>query len=376
MQDQFASSFGGLNFIEFDKNEIKVSPLKLSESSLENFRKFILLFYTGASRDSADILSEQKKATKELDDKVIKSLQKIKEAAYVMKGLLEKGDIVEFGKMLHKSWIEKKNISAKISNPYIDKCYQIAMEQKALGGKVTGAGGGGFLMFICEPKNQEKLREALIEQGLKELKFNFETEGTCVILEQHYYNRKLITPDGYLVAINSIVKKFDRNMIQEIIDIIMEAYRKNKQIFIFGNGGSAATSSHFACDLNKTVSIKGKPLFKAISLTDNVSLMTAWGNDTSFDNIFYGQMLNFFNKGDVALGISGGGNSPSVLKALQYANEMDSPSIALTGFNGGKVKDIAKTVLIVPVHNYQLIEDVHVILIHLIASVIKETLTN
>ncbi len=172
-----------------------------------------------------------------------------------------------------------------------------------------------------------------------------------------------------------LVRRLDKAQINRIANIIFEAYQNNRQVFIMGNGGSAATASHFCSDLSKTSQVEDKRGLRAIPLTDNVALMTAWGNDTGYENIFYGQLYNLLNPKDVVIGISGGGMSKNVIKAIELANERGAISIGLSGFKGGKLKEISNDCLIVPCDNYQFIEDVHMIVVHLITSLIKDRIT-
>lgn len=372
MQDQYASAFGGLNLITFNKDSIKVDPLKLKAENLDKLQKNLMLFFTGIHRNSATILSEQKKAIEDDNKQVINSLHKMKEIAFRMGDALLSGNILKFGKLLHESWEYKKAISKNISNPNIDKWYGLAIKQGAMGGKITGAGGGGFLLILCEKKHQDKIRDSLVREGLQELKFNFEQEGTSLVLDNVGHFESKITPEGYLLGMSAIVKRLDKTQIGRIADCIFAAYKNNKQVFIMGNGGSAATASHFCSDLSKTVQVNGRRGLKAIPLTDNVALMTAWGNDSGYEDIFYGQLYNLLNAGDVVIGISGGGISKNVLKAIKLAKERKAITIGLSGFKGGELKKLVDECLIVPCDNYQFIEDVHMVIVHLVTSLIRD----
>jgi len=376
LQDQYASSFGGFNFIEFDKHGVKVIPIKNKGNILDKLEEKLLLFYTGTSRDSADILKRQRELIKKEDRATIDSLKRMVDFAYQMKKLLERGNLHGFGQLLDKSWVFKKGISNKISNNYIDRYYHIARENGAVGGKITGAGGGGFLLLYCEERKQEEVKQALGNEGLIHMPFKFERDGVQVILDNLGFFNPSVTTEGYLLGIDSVVKMLDQKKIDRIIDILFDAYKKDKQVFVMGNGGSAATASHFCNDLSKTVQSTGKKGFRALPLTDNVSLMTAWGNDTSFENIFYGQLVNLLNPGDVVIGISGGGNSSNVIKAIKYANNNKATTIGLLGYSGGKLMPLARENILVPIDNYQFIEDVHLIVIHLIISVLREKIKN
>ncbi len=370
MQDQYASAHGGLNFIAFEKDKITVEPVTIPKGVLDAFEAHVMLFHTGESRDSANILSGQKKATEERKGDVVASLGAMKQQAYDMRAVLEKGDIQGFGAMLHQAWEYKKKLAKNISNPDIDAYYAAAREHGAMGGKITGAGGGGFLMIFCAPEKQAAVTTRLTEMGLQKLNFKFETEGAQLTLDQTGF-KSAITPEGYLLGMRAVVDRLDKDQIDRIAETIYNTRKTGNQIFIMGNGGSASTASHFCSDLAKTTLVQGKKGFKVIPLTDNIPLMTAWGNDAGFENIFYGQLMNLLNKDDVLIAISGGGNSPNILKALDLAAERGARTIGLGGFSGGKMAAKIEECFIVPSHNYQFVEDVHMILVHLISSVLK-----
>jgi D-sedoheptulose 7-phosphate isomerase len=139
-----------------------------------------------------------------------------------------------------------------------------------------------------------------------------------------------------------------------------------------GNGGSAATASHFALDLAKNTIMPGVPRLKAISLTDHVPLITAWSNDTAYEHIFAEQLANMIEPGDVVIGISGSGNSQNVINALQLAKESLAATIGLLGAHGGKIKDIVDVYVLAPGHNIEQEEDAHLILAHVITRHMRE----
>lgn len=182
---------------------------------------------------------------------------------------------------------------------------------------------------------------------------------------------------GYLAELGNTLDSLPLHQIERIKDILIKAYRDGKRIFIMGNGGSATASSHFACDLAKGTTI-GNPhmreRFKVIALTDNVPLLTAWANDTGYENIFVEQLKNLLEEGDVVMAISASGNSKNVLKAVDYASNKAATTIGLTGFEGGKLKDIAQECLIVPSNSMERVEDVHLILGHLLCCYLRELL--
>ncbi len=160
--------------------------------------------------------------------------------------------------------------------------------------------------------------------------------------------------------------------VNKVVEILLRAREENKTVYIMGNGGSASTASHFVGDLSKGTIVEGFLRFKAVALTDNIPNMLAWGNDSSYDDIFIEQLKNLMNAGDVVIGISGSGNSKNVLKAIEYANSHDAVTIGLCGFDGGKLKDLAQISMVVPSHYMQRVEDIHLLMEHLMTSLIRE----
>ena len=154
--------------------------------------------------------------------------------------------------------------------------------------------------------------------------------------------------------------------IKEIAGVLKEAYKKGRHVFIMGNGGSAATASHFVCDLAKGTRVAGRKHFKAIGLTDNVPLLTAWSNDVAYKDVFKSQLENLLEKDDIVIVFTGSGNSPNILEAVRYSKKIKAKTVAFTGFDGGKIKDLADICLIVPSNNMERVEDMHLILEHLI----------
>ena len=176
-QDQYASAFGGFNAYYFEKDgSVRVEPLRIKEEMMIELQNNIFLFYLNKNRSASSILKEQNENSKKNDKDTIERLHKIKEIGLYTKKILEEGKINEFGEVLHNHWLTKKGLSNKISDPFIDEAYDIALKNGAIGGKVVGAGGGGFLLLYC-PNNKPKLIEALRNFGLKPTWFSFEFEG-------------------------------------------------------------------------------------------------------------------------------------------------------------------------------------------------------
>lgn len=158
--------------------------------------------------------------------------------------------------------------------------------------------------------------------------------------------------------------------VQELIDLLMDARKNGRGIFVIGNGGSAATASHFAVDLGKGTlrGTEDQPRFRVNSLTDNLPYVTAWANDFDFDLVYEQQLRNLGGPGDVVIGISASGNSPNVLRAMEYARSAGMVTAAMTGFSGGKLKDMADHSVHVPVDDYGMAENMHMIIVHVIIT--------
>lgn len=176
----------------------------------------------------------------------------------------------------------------------------------------------------------------------------------------------------YLGTIEGILRGVDPGKLEKIIDVIYDAYRKDRTIFLMGNGGGAATAMHFTCDLNKTAIVPGRRRMRAVSLSDNVSLVTAWANDTNYTNIFGEQLVNFARTGDLVIGFTASGMSQNIVNGIALANELGCETIAFVGFDGGSVGAIADHVLHIPSNSYQHIEDVHLTLCHVITNALQD----
>ncbi len=188
--------------------------------------------------------------------------------------------------------------------------------------------------------------------------------------------RKNFTQE-YLQEIKTILDLMEENLLMEIdkLATIFKKARENRNtIFIMGNGGSASTASHFVSDLSKGTIVHSSGRFKAISLNDNVPNVLAWANDSSYDDIFVEQLKNLMEPEDVVIGISGSGNSMNVIKAIEYANKNDGITIGFSGYGGGKLLKCAKENICVPSYYIQRVEDIHLIIEHLLTSLIKEEL--
>jgi D-sedoheptulose 7-phosphate isomerase len=178
----------------------------------------------------------------------------------------------------------------------------------------------------------------------------------------------------YTNRLSAILDQIDSSVLKDVIDTMISAFKTGKTVYVIGNGGSAATASHMQADFSFFVRYFTKFRPKIIALTDNAPIMTAVGNDTSFDDIFVEQMRGRFTVGDVLIAISASGNSPNLVKAVEFANALGGNTIAFTGFLGGKLKEIAKVPLYTPnpKGDYGPIEDVHMILNHVIVNYLSK----
>ena len=180
-QDQYIAAYGGLTYFTFHKDDtVTAVPAKVAMDTIFDLEENTLLFFTGYSRRASGVLEDQKDRTQNSDDEMLKNLHFVKELGYRSKEALEAGDAVKFGELMHEHWELKKRRSRGVSNSKIDEWYELGMKNGAVGGKLVGAGGGGFLMFYAADRN--KLRHAMSKAGLEEVRFAFDFEGTKVVL--------------------------------------------------------------------------------------------------------------------------------------------------------------------------------------------------
>ncbi|MGH9405969.1 MAG: GHMP kinase [Terriglobia bacterium] len=187
-QDEYGVAVGGMKVLEFDSNGVRVEPVRLSSEVLMDLEQNLLLFFTGSSRDSSEILSGQDRSVVQNQQGVLDALAELKAMVPQMRKALVNGNFDDFGNMLHEGWTIKKRISAKISNPRIDEIYEVARRAGALGGKITGAGGGGFLLLCCGRERQPLVRAGLAKFGLKEMRFHFDLGGSRVVYNDPFFD--------------------------------------------------------------------------------------------------------------------------------------------------------------------------------------------
>ncbi len=193
-QDQYASAFGGLNKITFSREGVTVEPVNMAPEVRQTLERRLMLFFTGTSRESTSILKQQRKSTEEQDGAVLQALHHIKQVAIDVHACLERGDLDEFARLLDYAWQEKRRLAPGLSTSFIDECYSLALQQGASAGKITGAGGGGFLLLYCQEPAQEGVTRALEERGLKRMSFRFDQQGASVVLNVASFSPRWVAP--------------------------------------------------------------------------------------------------------------------------------------------------------------------------------------
>jgi D-glycero-alpha-D-manno-heptose-7-phosphate kinase len=181
-QDQYVAAFGGINSYEINsEGKVRVEPLRISNHGQAELENNIMLFYTGMTRDASKILGRIKKDEENGSSRVLETMHRIKEIGYEVRDAIQSGDLDRFGELLDVHWQTKKNLSSDVSNSRIDAVYEIAKRNGAIGAKIMGAGGGGFLMLYAD-SGKKRLREAMTKEGMKEVRFRFDYEGSKVSL--------------------------------------------------------------------------------------------------------------------------------------------------------------------------------------------------
>ena len=404
VQDQCIAAFGGLRFVNFMRDgQIRLESLSLETEVRQRLEENLMLFFTGITRSAGGVLAEQKANIPGRSA----VLSEIRDLAIAARKELETGNVDAIGTLLHESWDLKKQLANGISNDHIDELYVTGRRAGALGGKITGAGGGGFLLFYCPREHQDQLRSAL--SGLKELPFQFERDGAKVIFD--YRRRSAEVPasasdghprtsrsvaklewptrqegrepdvkyrddglsiDHYIDQLKVTLTNLPQRRIVECVGVLHEARRRGGQIFIMGNGGSASTASHFACDLGKNTRIEGWPDFRVSALTDNIATFSAYANDEGYENVFVRQLASAIKPDDVVIGISTSGDSPNVLKAIELANRIGAATIGFSGFDGGRLSSLVDLNIHVASESVEHVEDVHLALEHMICEALRQ----
>lgn len=357
-QDQYITALGGINYFEINrKGKITFEPLHLSDQSLKELQSNLIFFQTDIYHETEKILSDQKSKVKNSDQQVIKTLDQIKEIGQLAKKYLLSSRIDDFGQTLHQHWLVKRKLSDQVTNAKIDKWYELGIKNGALGGKIIGAGGGGWLVFYVN-KNQKQFIEKMSQKGLIYQQVNFDFMGTRQVSKikntkvvnlapnnnaDNYINRYL---GGALSALYQLNKQDIADMIQRLATL-----KKNKgRLFLIGVGGSAANCSHAVNDFRKIAKIE------AYTPTDNVAELTARTNDDGWETIFSNWLkISNLSKNDAIMVFSvGGGNieknvSVNIVKALEYAKEVGTITLGIVSRDGGYTKKVADCCILIPV---------------------------
>jgi D-sedoheptulose 7-phosphate isomerase len=353
------SSLGGIQYFEMDKSgKITATPLSIQEETIANLEDNLLYFKTGIQRDTAAVLGDQKQKTEKEESRseMIKTLDDIKELGQMVKGFLEQGKIDEFGASLHEHWLIKKRLSNKVSNGQIDEWYQEAMNAGALGGKIMGAGGGGWFMFYVN-KNKEQFRDKMKKLDLMEQKVSFDWDGARLMSQQE--EKKITTYSfvkDYFNQTARAVEKINKQDVAKMADELIALKKRQGRLFILGIGGSAGNAGHAVNDFRKICGIE------TYAPTDNVSELTARANDESWEVIFSNWLRGSrLRKDDAIIVFSvGGGNleknvSPNIVRALEYAQEIGCTILGVVSRDGGYTKKVATVCVLVPVITEEMI---------------------
>lgn len=189
-----------------------------------------------------------------------------------------------------------------------------------------------------------------------------ERSDIALVLEQH------------VSEVQRVLGDIETADVERVVEAILDAHRRGAHVYVLGNGGSASTASHFACDLSKSTIVDSRPRLRVTSLTDNIALLTAWANDASYDVVFAEQLAGLVRPGDVVLAISASGNSPSVIKAVEAARERGAVTVALVGFSGGALRWAVDLAVHVASQDYGVVEDCHLVLEHAITASTRSAL--
>jgi D-sedoheptulose 7-phosphate isomerase len=182
---------------------------------------------------------------------------------------------------------------------------------------------------------------------------------------------EILESKQYFEELQRVAARICHDSVDQIADVLVKAYESGRMVFTFGNGGSASLASHLACDLGKgTAYCNGGKRLRVLALTDNLPTLTAWANDSDYEDVFSEQLRNFVQPQDVAFAISGSGNSKNVINALHAAREAGATTVGVSGFQGGKMKSLCDVCAVVPSSNMQIIEDLHLAIAHTVFRIV------
>lgn len=353
-QDQYITALGGINYFSVDQDGfVSIERLNISQKTIAELENNLLFFRTGIQRDTAAVLGDQKKKTEAGSpsrEAMIGSLDDIKELGQTVRQWLIEGNVDEFGRSLHEHWLIKKRLSDKVTSTEIDEWYEAAMSAGALGGKIMGAGGGGWFMFYVN-KNKDEFRSRMKQLGLVEQSVQLEDEGVTIVTQPapQKVTSYSFTND-YYSKVAKVAATINKQDIARMMDLLVDVKKRGGRLFLLGVGGSAANCSHAVNDFRKICNIE------TYAPVDNVSELTARTNDEGWDVVFINWLKGSrLKKEDAIMVFSvGGGNveknvSPNIVKALQYAKEIGTSIMGVVSRDGGYTKQVADACVLVPV---------------------------
>jgi D-sedoheptulose 7-phosphate isomerase len=325
-QDQYIAALGGVTCLEFQPDgRVTAEPHHVSTDTLYTLEENLLLFFTGYSRSASRVLQDQNRRTLRNDPQLMQDLHELKEIAFRTRVTLEADDLHCFGQLLHQQWEQKKKRSSTASNAEIDRCYALALENGALGGKLVGAGGGGFLMLYSEDKP---------------------ACGRAPRRVQMDFSR------AFLAEVAHIAQLLDVEAVERVVDILTDTRARGGRLFVLGVGGSAGNASHAVNDFRKLAGIE------AYAPTDNVSELTARTNDEGWPTVFEAWLRTSRLKStDTLLVLSVGGGSlernvsPNLVAALRHARQVGARTLGIVGRGDGYAALNADACVVVPTVN-------------------------
>ena len=369
-QDQWASAFGGFNYLEFTKNDVCITPLPLSDRDLSLLEERLLLVHVPREKSGREVHLDQRTKSPEVLSLLSMKMNNVDS----LRVALEKRNFDDIGRILHLDWKIKKQLASSMTNELLDKIYDAALRAGATGGRIIGAGSGGSALFYCNDKKNDTLR-ALEPFGLREIKFKFERPSKAKLnyaddimhgIKEHH---SII---GSLLEDAALIKKCEF-----LTHKIVESYKNNGKLIIFGNGGSAADAQHIAGELVNKFKID-RPMLNAMALTVNTSVLTAVANDYSYDDVFSKQIERLADSNDIVIGISTSGKAKNVQKALIKGKERGAFVVFMTGETGGQIsKDcngIIDITLNMPSKNTPRIQEAHIMLGHIVCELVEKEL--
>ena len=373
-QDQYSAAFGGVNFMEFLAHDrVIVNPLRVSRSALNELEAALAICFTGQSRRSDAIIGQQVEGIRSRSTATIDGLHQLKAEAIEMKSALLAGDLAGLAAILDRSWKAKRKTASGVSSPLIKSLYATAMAHGAWAGKVSGAGGGGFMMFVTDPENRYRLVEAIRATGV---------EAKSCSLHRHRgrgLDREAIRfivaeLEASLAAMAAAAKSQEFiGQIATISATIVAALQQGHKILFAGNGGSAADAQHIAGEIVSRLNYDRAPM-AALALTTDTSVLTAVGNDYGFEQVFARQVAGLGQAGDVFVGISTSGRSPNILAAFRTARLKELRTVGFTGAKGGAMADHCELMLNAPSDRTPIIQQLHIIAAHIICGLVESTL--